>query len=58
MIQAGASGGKISDAGGGGFMIFYCGGTTKYNVIRSLERFGGRHKDYQFVEHGLTSWTI
>lgn len=56
--QAGASGGKISGAGGGGFMIFYCGGTTKYNVIRSLERFGGRHKDYQFVEHGLTSWTI
>jgi D-glycero-alpha-D-manno-heptose-7-phosphate kinase len=56
--QAGASGGKISGAGGGGFMIFYCPGTTKFNVIKSLERFGGHHKNYQFVEHGLKSWTI
>lgn len=55
---AGATGGKISGAGGGGFMIFYCPGTTKYNVIKSLERFGGHHKNYQFVEYGQKSWTI
>jgi len=55
---AGASGGKISGAGGGGFMIFYCPGNSKYNVIKSLERFGGHHKNYQFVEHGLKTWTI
>jgi len=55
---AGATGGKISGAGGGGFMIFYCPGTTKYQVIKSLERFGGHHKNYQFNEHGLKSWTI
>jgi D-glycero-alpha-D-manno-heptose-7-phosphate kinase len=55
---AGATGGKISGAGGGGFMIFYCPGTTKYNVIKSLEKFGGQHKSYQFVEHGLKTWTI
>lgn len=55
---AGATGGKISGAGGGGFMIFYCPGTTKYKVIRSLEKFGGQHRNYQFVEHGLTTWTI
>ncbi|MEI6945737.1 dehydrogenase [Paraflavisolibacter sp. H34] len=56
--KAGATGGKISGAGGGGFMVFYCPGNTKYNVIKSLERFGGQHRNYQFVEHGLTSWTI
>jgi D-glycero-alpha-D-manno-heptose-7-phosphate kinase len=56
--KAGATGGKISGAGGGGFMIFYCPGTTKYNVIKSLEKFGGRHRRYQFVEHGLTTWTV
>ncbi|MFL5772219.1 MAG: dehydrogenase [Flavisolibacter sp.] len=56
--KAGATGGKISGAGGGGFMIFYCPGTTKYQVIKSLEKFGGHHKNYQFVEHGLKTWTI
>lgn len=55
---AGATGGKISGAGGGGFMIFYCPANTKYNVAKSLERFGGVHRNYQFVEHGLTTWTI
>jgi D-glycero-alpha-D-manno-heptose-7-phosphate kinase len=56
--KAGATGGKISGAGGGGFMIFYCPGTTKFNVVKNLERFGGHHKSYQFVNHGLKSWCI
>lgn len=55
--KAGATGGKISGAGGGGFMIFYCPGNTKHMVIRNLEKFGGEYRNYQFVEHGLTSWT-
>lgn len=56
--QAGASGGKISGAGGGGFMIFYCPENTKYTVMDALKDFGGYCKNYQFVDHGLTSWTI
>ncbi|MBL7756755.1 MAG: dehydrogenase [Chitinophagaceae bacterium] len=56
--KAGATGGKISGAGGGGFMIFYCPGNTKYSVIRDLARFNGQHRRYQFTEHGLTTWTI
>jgi D-glycero-alpha-D-manno-heptose-7-phosphate kinase len=55
---AGATGGKISGAGGGGFMIFYCPGNTKYKVIEKLNTFGGHCKSYQFVDHGLTTWTI
>jgi D-glycero-alpha-D-manno-heptose-7-phosphate kinase len=55
---SGATGGKISGAGGGGFMIFYCPANTKHNVLKNLERFGGRHRRYQFVQHGLKSWTI
>jgi D-glycero-alpha-D-manno-heptose-7-phosphate kinase len=54
----GSSGGKISGAGGGGFMIFYCPGNTKHDVMKSLEKFGGETRNYQFVEHGLTRWTI
>ena len=56
--HAGATGGKISGAGGGGFMIFYCPGTSKYAVTAALANFGGYCKPYQFVDHGLTSWTI
>jgi D-glycero-alpha-D-manno-heptose-7-phosphate kinase len=56
--KAGATGGKISGAGGGGFMVFYCPINTKYKVIKSLENFGGRHQNYQFVEHGVNTWTV
>ena len=56
--SAGATGGKISGAGGGGFMIFYCPANTKYGVAKSLEKFGGMHRNYQFVEHGLMTWTV
>jgi D-glycero-alpha-D-manno-heptose-7-phosphate kinase len=56
--NAGATGGKISGAGGGGFMIFYCPANTKYAVMEALSSFGGYCKNYQFVDHGLTSWTI
>jgi D-glycero-alpha-D-manno-heptose-7-phosphate kinase len=56
--KAGATGGKISGAGGGGFMTFYCPDNTKYAVIDALSSFGGYVKNYQFVNHGLTSWTI
>lgn len=56
--KAGATGGKISGAGGGGFMIFYCPVNTKYAVQKSLEQFGGRYRRYKITEHGLTTWTI
>ena len=55
--KAGATGGKISGAGGGGFMIFYCPGNTRYRVIEALNRFGGEVKKYSFIKYGLTSWT-
>jgi len=56
--KAGATGGKISGAGGGGFMIFYCPVNTKYEVIKNLEKFGGRYRRYKFTEHGLSTWTV
>jgi D-glycero-alpha-D-manno-heptose-7-phosphate kinase len=54
----GASGGKISGAGGGGFMVFYCPGETRYRVIEALKQFGGESKRYDFTPVGLTTWTI
>jgi D-glycero-alpha-D-manno-heptose-7-phosphate kinase len=54
----GASGGKISGAGGGGFMMFYCPETTRYNVINSLQKFGGEFRRFQFTNEGVTSWIV
>jgi D-glycero-alpha-D-manno-heptose-7-phosphate kinase len=54
---AGATGGKISGAGGGGFMIFYCPGNTRYAVIKTLNNFGGEVRDYTFTKYGLTTWS-
>lgn len=56
-IAAGATGGKISGAGGGGFMFFYCPGITRYNVIKALEQFGGHARRYEFTKQGLETWT-
>ncbi len=54
--KAGATGGKISGAGGGGFMIFYCPGNTRHAVSETLHKFGGTVRDYSFTKYGLTTW--
>ena len=56
--HGGATGGKISGAGGGGFMIFYCPGNTRYRVIEELKKFGGEVKNYTFTKYGLSSWSV
>jgi D-glycero-alpha-D-manno-heptose-7-phosphate kinase len=56
--RAGATGGKISGAGGGGFMTFYCPGIAKYRVMEVLATLGGHCQPYSFTGHGLTSWTV
>ena len=55
--KSGATGGKISGAGGGGFMTFYCPLNTRYKVMETLNTFGGQVKPYQFTKTGLTTWT-
>jgi len=56
--KAGASGAKISGAGGGGFMIFYCPENTRYRVIETILRFGGEVKPYTFTQNGLSTWAV
>ncbi len=57
-LKAGATGGKITGAGGGGFMMFYCPRNTNYNVREALKHFGGEFRQFQFAESGLTTWSI
>lgn len=57
-LKAGATGGKISGAGGGGFMMFYCPANTRYEVKKALTAFGGSISPFQFTERGMVSWRI
>ena len=52
----GALGGKVSGAGGGGFMYFICRYDRKYNVAKELTRMGARVTDYMFEPEGAISW--
>jgi D-glycero-alpha-D-manno-heptose-7-phosphate kinase len=56
-IDNGASGGKISGAGGGGFIIFYCPNNTRHQVIEAISKFGVVHP-YEFTATGLKTWAI
>lgn len=55
-IHAGAAGGKISGAGGGGYIFFYCPNNTKFNVIKALDQLGGYVQPYSFTKKGLETW--
>lgn len=56
-MQAGAIGGKISGAGGGGFMVFCCPQHTKSDVVQALSTVGGTVFPYSFVNQGVEKWT-
>ncbi|MCX6278922.1 MAG: dehydrogenase [Bacteroidetes bacterium] len=57
-IKAGATGGKISGAGGGGFIFFYCPGNNRFKVMEALQKFGGQAKRYEFTAKGLSAWSM
>ncbi len=57
-IKAGASGGKISGAGGGGFFMFYCPNNTRYQVIEELQKLGGEFRRFRFTNLGAESWIV
>ncbi|MDA7920034.1 GHMP kinase [Akkermansiaceae bacterium] len=57
-MDNGASGGKISGAGGGGFMVFYAPKNSRHSIVRALKNIGVIHQPYQFTNEGLTTWQI
>lgn len=57
-MSNGALGGKITGAGGGGYMFFYCPCNTKRKVAQSLEMLGAQIVDFTFDFHGVQTWTV
>jgi len=55
-LRAGSTGGKICGAGGGGYMMLYCPGNTRYAVIDALRPFGGEVHPIKFESEGLVTW--
>ena len=54
----GALGGKISGAGRGGYMFFYCPFDRKHIVAAQLERLGAQVVDFNFDLHGAQTWEV
>jgi D-glycero-alpha-D-manno-heptose-7-phosphate kinase len=57
-IRAGAISGKVSGAGGGGFIIFMVEPTKKLQVTNALNQLAGRVIGFQFSEGGTHGWKI
>ncbi|MCQ2158452.1 MAG: dehydrogenase [Bacteroidales bacterium] len=57
-IAAGAKSGKVSGAGGGGFIMFFADPARRADVINALSKLQGRVVPFQFTEGGAHGWKI
>jgi D-glycero-alpha-D-manno-heptose-7-phosphate kinase len=55
-MKAGALGGKVTGAGGGGYILFYCDFTHKHRLAERLVRMGATVTDFAFERNGLITW--
>jgi len=56
--EAGALAGKVSGAGGGGFMMFFVPPDKRMNVIRALNGYEGQVSNCHFTKHGTQAWRV
>lgn len=56
--RAGALAGKVSGAGGGGFMLFFVPTERRMDVIRALGKFDGQVSNCHFTKHGAQAWRV
>jgi len=54
--RLGALGGKISGAGGGGYMFFYCPYETQSAIVERMEELEAFKVDFSFEKNGLQTW--
>ncbi|MDD4993948.1 MAG: dehydrogenase [Paludibacter sp.] len=57
-LSAGALTGKVSGAGGGGFIMFVVNPIDKVKVVKKLNCLDGKVVDFQFSEGGCHGWKI
>jgi D-glycero-alpha-D-manno-heptose-7-phosphate kinase len=54
----GALGGKITGAGGGGYVLFYCCFERKHKVAEAMRKMGAAPVDFAFEAQGLQTWRV
>ena len=57
-IESGARVGKVSGAGGGGFMMFLVPPERRMDVIRTLHKYEGYTSNVHFTKNGAQAWRI
>lgn len=57
-IAAGAKTGKVSGAGGGGFILFFTPPENRKSTIEALSHLDGIVSNCHFTEKGVESWTM
>jgi len=57
-IEAGAYGGKVSGAGGGGFMMFMCDPVQRIQLVQELNRRDGQVMNFHFTKLGTQAWRL
>lgn len=57
-LKAGAYAGKVSGAGGGGFMMLLVNPIKRHEVINILNRYDGKVMNFHFIKNGTQAWTI
>jgi len=56
--KAGAIGGKITGAGGGGHLLLYCPFNKRHIVRERLSAMGTRATDFRFDASGMQTWRV
>ncbi len=57
-LAAGAQVGKVSGAGGGGFMMFFVDPVLRPNVAKALKGMEGQLFAFHFINYGSQSWRL
>jgi D-glycero-alpha-D-manno-heptose-7-phosphate kinase len=55
-LRKGALGGKLTGAGGGGYILLFCDFTKKHRVIEALEFTGAKVTEFTFSREGMVTW--
>ena len=56
--QAGALGGKLTGAGGGGYLLLFCDFARRAEVAKAVTDSGGRVADFRFELEGVQTWPV